>query len=170
MDPTFQAFFKLAMKRDVPALRPEPGSSTAPILRLNLGPGYSPIAEARNLGWPEWDGDREPIPYSDETFDVVYAFHFLEHLADPARMLAEIQRVLRPGGLLNLCVPYYSSQLQAMDLSHRHAFCEDTWKVLMANTGYQPHDRTVWRLQVGFNLICGIAERNLCLLTQMEKL
>jgi len=40
------------------------------------------------------------LPFSDETFDVVVAFHILEHLLDEdvSKTVAEIKRVLRPGG------------------------------------------------------------------------
>jgi SAM-dependent methyltransferase len=47
------------------------------------------------------------IPFGDASFDAVYHSHVLEHLerADAARLLAECRRVLRPGGLLRICVP-----------------------------------------------------------------
>ena len=39
-----------------------------------------------------------PIPYRDETFDVVISANVLEHVDDPDLVFAEIHRVLRPGG------------------------------------------------------------------------
>jgi len=47
--------------------------------------------------------DRLPLP--DAGFDVVLALDVLEHLAAPLRLLRELRRVLRPGGLLILAVP-----------------------------------------------------------------
>jgi len=44
------------------------------------------------------------LPYEDQTFDVVMAAHVLEHLPDPQRALAEMVRVLKPGGMVFLCV------------------------------------------------------------------
>lgn len=38
-------------------------------------------------------------------YDVVSAFHVLEHLADPARVAADMLRCLRPGGRLIVAVP-----------------------------------------------------------------
>jgi SAM-dependent methyltransferase len=38
------------------------------------------------------------IPFDDGSFDVVFANMVLEHLRDPAAFLAEVRRVLRPGG------------------------------------------------------------------------
>jgi demethylmenaquinone methyltransferase/2-methoxy-6-polyprenyl-1,4-benzoquinol methylase len=44
------------------------------------------------------------LPYEDQSFDVVMAAHVLEHLPDPQRALAEMVRVLKPGGKVFLCV------------------------------------------------------------------
>ena len=42
--------------------------------------------------------DAQAIPYEDETFDAVIANHFLYHVPDRAKAIAEIRRVLKPGG------------------------------------------------------------------------
>lgn len=39
------------------------------------------------------------LPYPDQSFDVVTAMDFLEHVDDPARVIKEFSRVLKPGGL-----------------------------------------------------------------------
>lgn len=43
-------------------------------------------------------GTGETIPYADGKFDVVFADNVLEHLEHPARVFAEVCRVLKPGG------------------------------------------------------------------------
>ena len=45
------------------------------------------------------------LPFEDGRFDVLTAWHVIEHVADVARALAEWRRVLRPGGLLVLETP-----------------------------------------------------------------
>jgi 2-polyprenyl-6-hydroxyphenyl methylase/3-demethylubiquinone-9 3-methyltransferase len=44
-------------------------------------------------------GDALALPYADSSFDVVCAMDFLEHVEDPARVIAEASRVLNPGGI-----------------------------------------------------------------------
>lgn len=38
------------------------------------------------------------LPFADGSFDGAYAVLVLEHLADPSRLIAEMARVVRPGG------------------------------------------------------------------------
>lgn len=44
--------------------------------------------------------DAQSIPFEDESFDAVIANHMLYHVPDRPRAIAEIRRVLKPGGLL----------------------------------------------------------------------
>lgn len=44
--------------------------------------------------------DAQSVPYGDETFDAVIANHMLYHVPERALALAEIRRVLKPGGRL----------------------------------------------------------------------
>lgn len=45
------------------------------------------------------------LPFADGSFDVVFASHVLEHIPDDHAAIAEIWRVLRPGGRAILPVP-----------------------------------------------------------------
>jgi SAM-dependent methyltransferase len=47
-------------------------------------------------------GDAMRLPFAPASFDVVCAYQTLEHIPDPARALAEFDRILRPGG--TVCV------------------------------------------------------------------
>jgi 2-polyprenyl-3-methyl-5-hydroxy-6-metoxy-1,4-benzoquinol methylase len=48
----------------------------------------------------------KPLPFGDQSVDCVAAFEVLEHVAEPGAMLDEAFRMLKPGGLLMLSVPF----------------------------------------------------------------
>jgi len=59
----------------------------------------NPFASARVLG------ALESLPFRAEVFDVATANMVVEHLRNPAAMLEEVKRVLRPGGLFIFHTP-----------------------------------------------------------------
>ena len=79
--------------------------------RLHLGAGghnlpgwynidYPPAELALNLRWP--------LPFDSNSIELVFLSHLLEHLykkRDAPRLLREILRVLRPGGVVRIIVP-----------------------------------------------------------------
>ena len=66
----------------------------------------SALARAAERGIePVWADGEERLPFEDGIFDVVVAGEFLEHVRDPEAVVAEAQRVLRPGGTFVGSVP-----------------------------------------------------------------
>lgn len=49
--------------------------------------------------------DGTSLPFKDETFDAVICSEVLEHLENPKDVLAEVARVVKPGGKVGLSVP-----------------------------------------------------------------
>ena len=54
------------------------------------------VVTGRNYKFKEIDA--QAIPFEEETFDAVIANHMLYHVPDRAKAIAEIKRVLKPGG------------------------------------------------------------------------
>jgi len=65
----------------------------------------------------------ERLPFQDNSFDVVMSFQVLEHVADPAAVVREAFRILKPGGWLYLTTDNY--------LSFREAHYGVTWLPLL---------------------------------------
>jgi SAM-dependent methyltransferase len=51
-------------------------------------------------------GKAEALPFPDGSFDTVVAFQVLEHCEEPATVLGEMRRVLRPGGVVMVTTPF----------------------------------------------------------------
>ncbi len=62
--------------------------------------------------------DVQQMPFGNEEFDIVICNHVLEHVSDDRKAIAEIFRVLRPGGYAILQVPLdYSNEKTYEDAS-----------------------------------------------------
>lgn len=67
-------------------------------------------AHARHtLGLPVVVGDIAELKFEPGSFDAVILWHVLEHMIDPQRTIANVARLLRPGGLLLCAVPNFGS-------------------------------------------------------------
>jgi SAM-dependent methyltransferase len=58
-----------------------------------------------------FSGD-ESYTFPEAVFDIVIAKHVVEHLSHPEHAIAEMSRVLKPGGLLILATPNLSSHMR----------------------------------------------------------
>jgi SAM-dependent methyltransferase len=69
--------------------------------RVRAVEGYEPFRDAAAaLGLEVLPGDLErSLPFADDSIDLVVSNQVIEHLADTDAFMAEIHRVLRPGGL-----------------------------------------------------------------------
>jgi ubiquinone/menaquinone biosynthesis C-methylase UbiE len=64
--------------------------------------------------------DAMRLPLRSERFDVAVAMDVLEHLEDDCVALTELQRVLKPGGLLIVTVPAYRHLWSEHDIALMH--------------------------------------------------
>lgn len=83
------------------------------------GPGVSAFTESENIRTVAFDiyassetafiADAHDIPLKDGSVDAVWIQAVLEHVIDPARVAAEVHRVLRPGGYVYAETPFMQS-------------------------------------------------------------
>lgn len=60
--------------------------------------------------------------FPDGSVHAVHSFHFFEHVADLPRLLDELARVIKPGGMLHVVVPHFSNPYYYSDYTHRNPF------------------------------------------------
>src|SRR5271156_3301000 len=65
-------------------------------------------------------GDALRLPFADGSFDRVIASEVLEHIPDDETAMAELTRVLRPGGTMAVTVPRYGPEMVNWALSHEY--------------------------------------------------
>lgn len=84
------------------------GLAGAAPLAFEYNRSYCDIIRLRagryNMGLPVVNGAGERLPFGDASFDLVIAWDVVEHVQNPALLLAELARVLRPGGRVLLTV------------------------------------------------------------------
>ena len=101
------------------------------------------LGEAARLGIEtQWADAEEGLPFEDESFDVVVAGELLEHVRDPAALVGEARRVLRPGGTFVGSVPngfrlknrlrFLAGRWPETDPTHLHLFSPDDLRALLA--------------------------------------
>jgi len=95
--------------------------------KLNLGCGEHKKEGYVNIDWQALtkpdvvhDLNAFPYPFDDNTFDLVEAFHVLEHLDKPFVIMKELHRILKPGGTLHIKVPHFSRGFTHAE--HAHGF------------------------------------------------
>lgn len=82
----------------------EPDTSKQALAREVLHAAQCPV-EWRKRQLPAFG---EALPFRNGVFDVVMSYQTLEHVRNPKQVLAEMLRVLKPGGALHLHCPDYS--------------------------------------------------------------
>ena len=134
----------------------------ARVTGIDLTPGM--IEQARklqadkglaNLDWRI--GDVSNLPFDDSTFSVVSTRYSFHHLLDPARALAEMTRVCRPGGRVAVVDVYsrdpeqgaaYDHVEKLRDPSHVRALGLDEFAELFDRSGLEKVTTNFYGLDV----------------------
>ena len=120
---------RMRLPRDARVL--DVGTSTGTNLRMLRDGGFTNVTgldlsdeairfcREKGLGTVR-KGDVCDTPFEDASFDLILATDIIEHVEDDARALAEIRRVLRPGGHALLTVPAFEALWGGQDEVSHH--------------------------------------------------
>ena len=68
-----------------------------------------------------------PYPFENTSIDMVYIDNTLEHLDDPIAVMGELYRIVKPGGVVKVIVPYFRSVSAFTDPTHKHFFTVESF-------------------------------------------
>lgn len=82
-------------------------------------------------------GSGDALPFRDATFDIVALFDVIEHIPDERGTLAEVRRVLKPGGTVFLSVPAYQFLFSQNDrvVHHQRRYTAGHLRVRLQEAG-----------------------------------
>lgn len=104
------------------------------------------VEHLRADGFKVFQGELAEASYPEGHFDVVMAIEVLEHIAEPAQLVEEIARILRPGGLMWATTPHgrgLSARLLGLDWSavnppeHLQLFSLEGVRRMMRRAGFR---------------------------------
>ena len=81
-------------------------------------PGVDIVGDLEQLPW---------IQFATSSFDHIYASHVLEHIHELIPVMEELHRILKPGGILEIWVPFYRHANAYQDPTHCRFFTEHTF-------------------------------------------
>jgi SAM-dependent methyltransferase len=85
-------------------------------------------------------GDAYHVPFADEYFQGVFCCWLFEHLTEPARAMAELHRVLQPGGYACVIVPSPNDMVAFYDdYTHIRPYTPASLTQLAEDAGFQRH-------------------------------
>lgn len=113
---------------------------------LEYGQEGAEVAHERGLATLR--ADATLLPVADQQVDLVVAFDILEHLVDHDAAVAEVRRVLRPGGVFLVAVPadprLWSAHDEAVD--HVRRYTRMTLRDLLERGGFAIDSMLSWNV------------------------
>jgi SAM-dependent methyltransferase len=111
--------------------------------KLNLGCGTDIREGWINLDIAGLDGvdvvhdiNVLPLPFKSEEFDLILCKDILEHF-EYIPLLKELHRILKPGGVIEICVPHFTSQDNFIDPTHKKLFSFQTFDFFVLGSRFK---------------------------------
>jgi len=92
-----------------------------------------------------FDFERFPYPLESATAEEIHMLQVMEHLDGIPDILDELWRILIPGGILHIEVPYGKSDWALQDVTHKHCYTERSFVPFC--------EKNVWYSKHRFDLV-----------------
>ena len=87
-----------------------------------------------------------PWPFPDDCADEILMDQVLEHVSDTLKTMTELWRILKPGGIVRINVPYAKSDCAYQDPTHRKFFTEKTMDYFTEESPWNFYSRTRFKI------------------------
>lgn len=115
-----------------PLLESLPGVTRIENIDVSVSPGF--LAQHSDARHRVAVGSLTSLPYADASFDAALCTEVIEHIPDHAAAVAELARVLKPGGVLIASVPQTPAPY---DPNHaRQGYSLDEFRALLTGAGF----------------------------------
>jgi len=111
--------------------------------RLNLGCGTDIRGGWVNLDVAPLKGvdvvhdlNMLPLPFENDEFDYILCKDILEHF-EYLPLLRELHRILKRGGIMEICVPHFTSQDNFIDPTHKKLFSFQTFSFFVTDAKFK---------------------------------
>ena len=134
-------------------------------MKLNLGcgndkrKGYVNVDASKQVNPDKvWDLEKTPLPFKDNSIDEIMAFHVLEHIHNFIPLMHEFHRICKPGALLRIRTPFYSTWGQFNDPTHVRFFSPSTfnyfnkWKNYSHQVGAEREMFRARKIKINFGI------------------
>ncbi len=81
-----------------------------------------------------FDANKPPYPLESDMAEFILMDNVMEHLDDIPAVMDELYRILAPGGVLRVLVPYGKTEGALWDPTHTHTFTEQSMDYFCFNT------------------------------------
>jgi predicted SAM-dependent methyltransferase len=104
------------------------------MIKIDLGAGrvrrkgYIGVDRLRSEGVDVVCDAERKLPFLDNTVDEVFSRHLFEHVRNLIPLFEEVHRICKPGALVIINVPYYTSVKAYKDPTHVNWFTEKTFE------------------------------------------
>jgi SAM-dependent methyltransferase len=75
-----------------------------------------------------YDFEKFPYPFPDNRFEEVLCSHVLEHMNNLNKVIEELWRITKPGGIIKILSPYGIGPIYMGDPSHKTPICYRTFE------------------------------------------
>jgi predicted SAM-dependent methyltransferase len=106
------------------------------VIGLNLGCGNRRIGNCINVDLRKTDitdmnfnANEMPYPFENERFEIIFALDIIEHLDDVMKVMEELHRILKPGGVIHIRTTAWDTEQSYRDPTHKHWFTLQTFDV-----------------------------------------